>query len=130
MEHRANFAVLVYPVIAMGDPVGHTGSQNNILGKTPDPKVLELMNTANQVSKDTPPTFLVSTFDDRGVPPTNSTRFYEAMFKHQVPGELHVWEKGGHGYGILADRGEVATEWPIRLKKWLTGRNLLQTAVK
>jgi acetyl esterase/lipase len=123
-QHVANWAVLVYPVIGVGQAHGHGGSQQNLLGKDPDPSVIDLMNTARHVSSQTPPTFLVSTIDDRGVPPQNSMSFYQAMFEHKVPGELHIWEKGGHGYGILADRGEVATEWPIRLKKWLAGRGL------
>jgi acetyl esterase/lipase len=121
--HVPNFAVLIYPVIAMGEKAGHSGSQTNLLGSQPDPKVLELMNTAKHVSKNTPPTFLVSTMDDKGVPPQNSILFYQAMFEHGVSGELHIFEKGGHGYGILPERGEVATAWPQRLHAWMANHN-------
>jgi dipeptidyl aminopeptidase/acylaminoacyl peptidase len=78
-----------------------------------------MLNTAKQVNKQTPPTFLVTTADDKGVPPQNSMDFYQAMFLNGIPGELHSWEKGGHGYGILPGK-DVTAEWPVRLHKWMT----------
>ncbi len=125
MSHKPDFGVLVYPVISMSEQFGHRGSRDNLLGREPDAKLIELMDTDKHVTKHTPPTFLVSTFDDSGVPPLNAMAFYAAMCKAGVPGELHIWEKGGHGYGILPDRGDVAKEWGVRLKKWLAGRGLL-----
>jgi hypothetical protein len=47
------------------------------------------------------------------------------MIEFGVPGELHIWEKGGHGYGILPKRGDVATEWFPRFVNWLKGRALV-----
>ena len=126
MQHKPDFAALIYPVIGIGEPFGHAGSCQNLLGKTPEPDVLALCNTYRHVTAQTPPTFLVSTYDDGAVPPRNVTEFYNAMIAAHVPGELHIWEKGGHGYGILPDHGDVAAEWMPRFEKWLRGRKLLE----
>jgi len=130
MAHKPDFGVLVYPVISMSERFGHRGSRDNILGKEADPKLIDLLDTDKHVTKDTPPTFLVSTFDDTAVPPLNAMAFYAAMHKAGVPGELHIWEKGGHGYGILPGRGDVAAEWGGRLEKWLRGRGILGAVQK
>ena len=121
MQHKANFAGLIYPVIAMAEPYTHAGSVKNLLGTNPDPKTLDLCTTNRHVSKTTPPTFLVSTSDDKAVPCRNSIEFYLAMQANNVKGELHIWEKGGHGYGMLPSRGDVAVEWMPRFIKWLGG---------
>ncbi len=120
--HVPNFAALIYAVVGMGEKHGHSGSQDNLLGKAATPDTVTLMNTAKQVSKDTPPTFLVSTHGDKAVPPMNSLLFYQAMQEHSVPGELHIWEKGGHGYGILPNKTDVTKEWPVRFHRWLAER--------
>ena len=78
------------------------------------------------VTDKTPPTFLVSTQDDTAVPSQNAISFYQAMCAHKVPGELHVWESGGHGFGILPSGGNVSTQWPRLLADWLGGRGLLK----
>lgn len=130
MAHKPDFAALIYPVIAMGETFGHSGSKNNLLGKSPDPKTLELCTTHRQVTAKTPPTFLVSTYDDKGVPPRNAIEFYLAMGAAGVPGELHIWEKGGHGYGMVPSRGDVAKEWFPRMISWMKGRALLGAVEK
>lgn len=124
MAHTANFAGLIYPVIAMAEPYGHAGSMRNLLGKDPDPAVLDLITTNRHVTPETPPTFLVSTSDDKGVPCRNSIEFYLAMQAQGVKGELHIWEQGGHGYGTLPDHGDVAREWLPRFQRWLSGMGL------
>lgn len=125
MEHKPDFGILIYPVITMTEKFGHTGSKNNLAGKDALPEITTLLSTDQQVTSQTPPTFLVTTHDDSGVPPLNAISFYSALYKVGVPGELHIWEKGGHGYGMLPDRGEVANDWPKRLEAWLRGRGLL-----
>jgi acetyl esterase/lipase len=128
MAHKPDFGILIYPVITMTQNFGHGGSKTNLLGKNPSPDLEQMLSTELQVTAKTPPTFLVSTYDDKGVPPLNAMAFYSAMYVANVPGELHIWESGGHGYGMLPSRGEVATEWPIRLEKWMRGRGLLTPA--
>jgi acetyl esterase/lipase len=121
---RPDFAVLAYPVITFGE-FTHTGSRDNLLGKNPDPKLVELMSNEKQVTDKTPPTFLFHTGTDTAVPPENSLLFYAAMRKVKVPAELHVYEEGRHGVG-LATKDPTLSTWPECLATWLEHRKLLE----
>lgn len=120
-----NFGVLVYPVISLHQPWGHRGSSDNLLGVSATQERRERYSTELRVTDSTPPTFLVATQDDETVPAQNSIAFYQAMMAHHVPGELHIWEKGGHGFGMLAGRAPVGSEWLPALAAWMRGRGLL-----
>lgn len=61
---------------------------------------MEYYSLDGRVSADTPPTILLLSGDDRAVPPENSIRYYRAMQRFNVPGELHVFTSGGHGWGF------------------------------
>lgn len=117
LSARPDFSILIYPVISMG-PVAHGGSRNNLLGAKPSPELLEKCSTEKQVTKATPPVFLLSTFDD-GVDCRNSLDFASACKANGVPVSLHLFEKGGHGYGMnVADKGDLKV-WPNLLEGWL-----------
>jgi len=124
---RPDFAVLLYPVITLDGPFAHIGSRNNLLGKNPDAKLIELLSNEKQVTKDTPPTFLVHTSEDSGVRPENSVLFYLALKKNGVPAELHIYEKGQHGLGLGKKDTPFAT-WPDRCVAWMKGRGFLDAA--
>src|SRR6185436_4949748 len=79
LSSRPDFLVLVYPVITFKGPFAHGGSRDNLLGKGADAKLIDSLCNETQVTPETPPTFLVHTTEDRGVPPENSILFYEAM---------------------------------------------------
>lgn len=122
---RPDFAVLVYPVIVMGDEqVTHKGSQLHLLGEQPAPDLIARMSTDRQVTPRTPPTWLVHTTEDTTVPVENSLRFYQALVRAGVPAELHVFEKGAHGLG-LAPEDPALRLWPDLLFTWLRVRGLL-----
>ena len=55
---RPDFAILVYPVITMGEHITHSGSQHNLMGKNPSPELVKLLSNEKQVTARTPPTFL------------------------------------------------------------------------
>lgn len=114
---RPDFGVLCYPVIAMGQPYVHGGSQRNLLGASPSKELLERTNTAKRVTKKTPPIFIVHSADDRAVPLRNGTDFAAACAEHGVPIVAHLYSQGGHGYG-LAGRGDSAG-WTARLEDWM-----------
>lgn len=121
---RPDFAILCYPVISFVAPFSHKGSEKNLLGDNPDPKLAENLSNELQVTPQTPPTFLFTTSADIDVPAENSVAFYLALHKAGVPAELHVFEKGPHGVGL--DLGDPALgEWPKLLTNWLRGRGLL-----
>lgn len=115
---RPDFAVLVYPVISMREGVGHMGSRHNLLGDNPSAELIDEWSTDLRVTEKTPPTFLVHASDDDGVLVGNSLQFYAALVAHKVPAELHVYEVGGHGFGMF--RGERPSDkWPEQLEPWL-----------
>jgi len=121
---RPDFLVLGYPVISFTDSIAHLGSRENLLGKSPSPeKILEYSNEF-QVTPQTPPTFLVHASDDKAVVPLNSIVFYQNLLKHNVPAELHIYERGGHGFGI--DNPTTDEQWMESLKNWLVSRGLLK----
>lgn len=126
---RPSFAVLGYPVVSMEDGVTHGGSKQNLLGKTPDPKLVEEYSNEKRVTAKTPPTFIFQTDADTAVPAENAVRFYLALRAAKVPAELHVYEKGRHGVGLGSDPkwtgGDGYTEsWPERLAAWLVMRGV------
>ncbi|PYR80343.1 MAG: alpha/beta hydrolase, partial [Acidobacteria bacterium] len=67
---------------------------------------------------DTPPTFLVHTVADAGVPYENSLMFAAALRKAGVPHELHVYEQGAHGFG-MGTKDPILGTWPDRCAAWL-----------
>ncbi len=122
---RPDFAILTYPVITLTEEqFVHKGSRRNLLGDNPDPSLVKLMSSELQVTPQTPPTFLVHSNEDRGVPPENSVLFYLALRKAGVPAEMHIYDKGPHGFG-LGSLDAVLSTWPARLADWLRGRGML-----
>jgi len=121
---RPNFMVLVYPVISFVEPFTHKGSLKNLLGEDPDPKLVEGLSNEKQVTPDTPPTFLVHTSGDTGVPAENSVAFYLALRKAKVPAEMHIFAKGEHGFG-LGKKGNAVAVWPSLCVEWMRGLGVL-----
>ena len=124
---RPDFLILVYPVITMGDK-GHQGSRNNLLGKNPDAKLVDLFSNEKQVTPRTPPTFLAHAKDDKPVPPENSRMFYEACRAHNVPAEFLELPSGGHG--LNGYKGPMWDAWQTRSLAWLVERKLLPASDK
>jgi len=98
---RPDIGILCYPVITMGE-YAHQVSKKNLLGTNPAPELVQLLSNELQVTTNTPPCFIWTTFEDKTVPMENSLLFVEALRKNHVPFDLHVYEKGGHGMGLAA----------------------------
>lgn len=114
---RPDFLLLIYPVITCQEGVAHQGSCAQLIGKTPSQDQIDYFSNELQVTDHTPPAFLVQASDDPAVNPANSILFYEALIKHHVPAELHLYEKGGHGFGMFVkDNNEL---WMERCHNWL-----------
>jgi acetyl esterase/lipase len=107
---RPDLGVLCYPVISMGE-FTHKGSKESLLGKNPDPELVKLLSNELQVTTNTPPCFLWTTFEDTAVPIENTLLFAAALQKNHVPFDLHVYQKGGHGMG-LKDKPPFANPHP------------------
>jgi acetyl esterase/lipase len=121
---RPDFMILMYPVISFTEWYTHKGSMVNLLGKNPDKDLMESFSNEKQVTPETPPTFLVHADDDKVVPSENSVAFYLALRKAKVPAEMHIYEKGGHGFGPGVGKGSCST-WMALCANWMKGRGLL-----
>jgi len=119
LSARPDFAILCYPVITMDPAFGHTGSRENLAGEDAGQERLDTLSTEKAVSKNTPPVFLVSTSDDP-IDSRNSILFATALKANGIPHALHIFEKGGHGYGLKGE-GPLAV-WPELLDAWLGER--------
>ena len=119
---RPDFLILAWPVISFRQGLTHQGSMKNLLGGKPTEEQLADYSPDELVTPKTPPAFLVHANDDSTVPSGNSIHFYEALKKAKVPAELHIYEKGEHGFGIAP---EVEDSWITQLKLWLKNRGLL-----
>ncbi len=124
---RPDFMILCYPVISFTTAYTHQGSKNNLLGKDADQKLVENLSNENQVTADTPPTFLFHTNADTGVPAENSVLFYLALRRAKVPAELHIYQDGQHGVGLAANNPVLAT-WSKRCSDWMQVRGLIKRA--
>jgi len=118
VSSRPDFLLLIYPVITMRDSVTHGGSRLNLLGREPAPELVRLLSNETQVTRETPPTFLVHSTDDRTVPVQNSLLFYDALKRNGVQAEMHVFEYGGHGFG-LAPKDPVLSAWTTICESWM-----------
>lgn len=119
---RPDFAILLYPVITMKPGVTHKGSHDNFLGPNPDAALEEKFSNELQVTPETPPTFIAQASRDTTVPVENSILFYQALVKAKVPAEMHLFEKGGHGFGLGAAGRNAEmplAQWPKLCETWL-----------
>ena len=126
LSSRPDFMILIYPVISTTKPFGHAGSKLRLLGSDPDPDQVRLLSSELNVTDKTPPTFMVHSHDDP-VAPENSIYFYLALKSAKVPAELHLYETGGHGFGLGRGEHPVAS-WPKRCEDWLRARGTLNKA--
>jgi pectinesterase len=115
---RPDFAILIYPVISFDSTIAHKGSRNNLVGSKAIEKTINFFSNELQVDKDTPASFLVHAGDDGAVPVENSIRYYQACIKNRVPAEMHLYPKGGHGFGMYNKTTD--DNWMERLKIWLS----------
>jgi dipeptidyl aminopeptidase/acylaminoacyl peptidase len=102
---------LLYPVIEMG-PHAHGGSRDELLGKEPSEAAIAAYSPDRHVTAATPPTMLVHAADDPSVPLENSLGMFAALRAVSIPSELHVFEKGGHGFGLRLPPNATANAWP------------------
>lgn len=118
---KPNFSILIYPVISMQNGITHQGSKDNLLGKNAENESADKYSNEKQITSATPKAFLVHATDDKAVPVENSIDYYLALKKEKVSAELHLYEDGGHGFG-LGTNGTNAS-WPKACEKWLITNN-------
>ena len=121
---RPDFMILVYPVISFEAPIAHKGSSNNLIGPDPSPEKIKEFSNEEQVTNLTPPVFLVHAKDDDAVPYANSIWFADACKSHQVPAEVYLYEKGGHGFGMTNKTSNQL--WMDSCLQWMGKENFIR----
>lgn len=110
---RPDFQILVYPVISMQDKLTHGDSRAKLLGSDPTKETIDNFSNELQVDKDTPPAFITHAADDKLVDVDNSIEYFEKLRHYDIPVEMHIYPKGGHGF-IFRQEG-----WMEPLFKWM-----------
>ncbi len=122
-NRKPDFMVLVYPVISFMDSIGHSGSRENLIGANATESMKVKFSNELQVNRHTPPTFLVHAKDDGAVNVKNSTLFFEALQRLNIPTGIYLYDKGGHGFGLNNPTSEV--KWMEKVKAWMMEQSLL-----
>jgi acetyl esterase/lipase len=123
---RPDFMILVFPMISLRD-VPTAGKRHPLLGLNPSDELKHHLSVDEQVTKDTPPAFLVHSAEDKSVPVETSLLFYSAMRRAKAPIELHLYVKGPHGSGMAPELGPIS-EWPRLCELWMRFNGWLPAA--
>ena len=115
---QPDFAVLMYPVIATTGSAAHKGSVEQLRKAGVAENDLASYSPHLKVSARTPPTLLVHAADDSSVPVDNSLLMYQALRAMRVRSELHVFDIGGHGFGLRGVAGRSVAVWPQLVQNW------------
>lgn len=131
VSSRPDFVVLCYPVISLSDASTHKGSRANLLGpdKKDDEALAKDLSSQLNVTAETPPTFIFQTDEDTVVPAENAIAYYLALRKHQIPAEMHIYQSGPHGVGLMHGDPVLST-WSKHLADWLRDNGWLRPSAK
>ena len=143
---RPDFSVLIYPVVSFDRKFVGQGTRNNLLGKDEmwddkDMKVAEyeekqkayseLLNhysLQNHIDSNTPEAFIAHCSDDKQVPVEHSIMYYTRLIDSNVGAEMHIYPKGGHGWGFSSEKWKgkgndkfayARMDFEAALERWL-----------
>lgn len=123
LSARPTIAAPIYPVVSMAPDLAHAGSRAKLIGADASDTMVQEHSPDRQVTKDTPPLFIVHAEDDATVKVDNSLALRAAARAAGVPVEMHLFEKGGHGFGWgRRTAGLPAHLWPELFLAWAKGR--------
>ena len=120
---RPDFAVLVYPVVTMGETT-HRGSRTNLLGANPSQQLMDQFSAEKQVTEKTPPMFLTHAVDDGPVPSINSKSLFDALQAAKIPSKYLELPSGGHG--LNGYKGPMWDAWQKQSLEWLAEQQLIR----
>lgn len=115
---RPDLSILLYPVATMADPFVHAGSRKELLGEAPSPEAVVRYSLERMDWRGRPPVFLLHAIDDAAVPVENSLQLLSALRAAGVPAEAHLFQEGGHGFGVRLIEGKPAAVWPELALAW------------
>jgi acetyl esterase/lipase len=125
LSARPDLTVLMYPVATMKAGFAHPGSREQLLGAAPEADQESAWSLEDNARRDAPPTFLLHAGDDASVPVENSLRLYDALRAAKVPTEMHLFEEGGHGFGLRFTGGKPVAAWPELVIGWWTRKGFV-----
>lgn len=114
---RADFSVLLFPVVSLRKPFDTTRTRREIIGTEPSLEAQEAWSLDTHASGAAPPTIIFSSADDPITPPAHGITLFEALRAKGASAELHIFRDGGHGWG-LGKQDQVISQWPSIFAKW------------
>lgn len=114
---RPDFTILIYPVISMKNEIANKGSKEKLLGLYPSEELIKKFSSDLNVNSTTPNTFIAHATDDQSVPVENSINYYLALKNNKIQCELHLYEKGGHGFGLGVL--DTSKNWTQDCENWM-----------
>lgn len=123
---RPDLSILLYPVATMAEPHAHAGSRLQLLGASPSAEAVARYSLERMDWRGRPPTFLLHAMDDASVPVENSLQLLAALRTAGVPAEAHLFEEGGHGFGVRLIQGRPAAVWPRLVLAWAARRGWVE----
>lgn len=118
LPFRPALAGLIYPVISMRAPFDRTHTRLALCGDEVSEAEMRTYSVDLQVGPETPPTFLAQALDDTVAVADHPLLMFAALRRARVPAELHLFERGGHGFGLGAP-GTPAAAWPDLFLAWI-----------
>lgn len=115
---RPDFAGLIYPVLSLVRPFDNTHTRRQLIGEYPTLKQSVEFSVDQQVTTAAPPTFLAQAEDDPISPIDNSLLMFNALRKNKVLSEMHVFQAGGHGWG-MGKPNTLVQAWPALFEAWI-----------
>jgi acetyl esterase/lipase len=125
---RPDLAGLIYPVVSLSAPFTHAGSRDNLLGPSAGEALRARYSVEQRVNEQTSPCFLVHAGDDGLVPVANSISLYTALHAKARPAELHVFNEGGHGFGVRLPTSKPASAWPRLFASFAASQRVFPSA--
>lgn len=125
---RPDLGCLIYPVITMDPAHAHMGSQGQLLGASPSPERRAEYSPDRNARPDMAPTFLIHSGDDDAVPVANSLLMYHAVRAAGVSAEMHIFEQGGHGYGLRGVQDKPALAWPALFHRYGVSKGIFRAS--
>lgn len=124
LSARPDGAALVYPVATMDAAFAHMGSRDNLIGDHPSAALVEKYSLEANPPADAPPVWQLHATDDETVPVENSLFLYRALKDRNIPVAMHIFEKGGHGFGMRGIEGTPLGAWPQLFWRWTKAHGL------
>lgn len=119
LSARPMLAAPIYPVVSMADGVAHAGSRTQLIGGHPSTAMIEAHSPDRNIPADAPPHFLLHAEDDDAVPVENTLLLRAALKGRGVAVETHLFQHGGHGFGLRKTVGKPVEVWPELFRAWV-----------